>query len=469
MVGWLERQFGLTGAGTTWQREVGAGTTTFLTMAYIIFLQPAILSGALFGFSTGMDAGAVLTATCLAAALGSLLMGLLANYPVGLAPGMGLNFMFTLTLIPAAAATGAETPWKVALGVVLISGILFVILTFLRVRELILRALTDSLKNAIAVGIGLFIAFVGLQNSGLVLKDPGTAVTFNHRIYSPDLLIFFFGLFLTGAMMVRGIRGAVLWGIVASTFVAVIAKEALAGSETTIIAESALMTRFTVAGGLVTAPPSIMPTLMQADLVGALAAPLIPFIIIFLFMDMFDTMGTLIGVSTQAGLMRDGKLPRLTQAFAADALATAGGAALGTSTVTSYIESTAGVEYGGRTGLTACVVAGLFLLALFFEPVVQMVGSYAAITAPALVIVGSMMARNVVHIAWSDPAEALPAFLVLIGIPLSYSISDGIALGIISSVAIRLLGGRRREVDWMGYVLAGLMVAYFVLVRSRLG
>jgi AGZA family xanthine/uracil permease-like MFS transporter len=269
------------------------------------------------------------------------------------------------------------------------------------------------------------------------------------------------------------VRGSILWGIGAGTALAAALKlvlplfPSLAASK--LAAESMLMTRFTLAGGVVAPPPSIAPTFLQMDLIGALSLAMVPFIVIFLFMDVFDTMGTLIGVSEQAGFIRDNKLPRAEKAFLSDAVGTVTGAALGTSTVTSFIESASGVEQGGRTGLTALVVAALFLAALFFSPIVAMVGSYAAITAPALVLVGAMMLKNARKIDWDDPTESIPAFLTLLGIPLSYSIADGLALGFISYPIIKLLSGRAKEVQWMSAVLAALLILYFVLVRGRMG
>ncbi len=470
----LERHFRLAEHGTSVRTELVAGLTTFLTMAYIIFVQPAVLSGAMFGMKTGMDFGAVTTATCLAAALASAIMGLYARYPIAQAPGMGENFFFVFGAIPAATAAGFANGWQVALGVVFLSGVLFLVLSLFRVRETVLNALSPSLKNGIAVGIGLFIAFIGLQNAGLIIKSPATGVTLNHHFGSPDLLIFFGGLFLAVSLHARKVRGAILWGIAGATLLAVVFKlalphlpESLAASKD--ITESALVKRFALADRILAAPPSLAPTFLQMDLRGACSLAMLPFVIVFLFMVLFDTVGTLVGVGEQAGFIKDNQLPRAKEAFVADALGTTAGACLGTSTVTSYIESATGVEAGGRTGLTSLTTAALFLLALFFSPVIAMVGGYAPLTAPALVLVGAMMLRNVSKIDWDDPTESVPAFLTLLGIPLCYSIADGLALGFISYPAIKLLTGRGRSVHWVLHVLAVLLVIYFVAVRARLG
>jgi adenine/guanine/hypoxanthine permease len=470
----LERLFRLKEHQTTPRTEILAGVTTFLTMAYIIFVQPAVLSGGMFGRATGLDFGAVTTATCLSAALASAIMGLYARYPIAQAPGMGENFFFVMSAIPAATAAGFANGWAVALGVVFISGVLFLVLSLVGVREMVMNSISPSLKNAIAAGIGLFIAFIGLQNAGVILKDPGTAVKLNPHFASPDLVVFFVGLLIAAALHARRARGSILWGMAGATLLAVVLKLVLPRlgptvADSQLVTGSLLMQRFTIASDVVSAPPSLAPTLFKMDLAGALSVAMWPFIVIFLFMVFFDTVGTLVGVAEQAGFMRDNKLPRAQQAFVSDATATVIGACLGTSTVTSYIESATGVEQGGRTGLTAVTVAGLFLAALFFSPIIAMVGSYPPITAPALVLVGAMMLRSVEKIAWSDSSESVPAFLLLVGIPLSYSIADGLALGFISYPLIKLLSGRGREIGWLSYLMAVCLLAYFVFVRARIG
>ncbi|MBN2216267.1 MAG: NCS2 family permease [Pirellulales bacterium] len=481
----LERFFQLQRHGTTVRTELLAGLTTFLTMAYIIFLQPSILSGRLFGMSTGLDFGAVMTATCLSAAVATAIMGLYARYPIGQAPGMGENFFFVFSVLPAAgamiaagAASGridpaATSPWQIALGVVFISGLLFMLLTLFGVREMVYQAISPSMRNAIAIGIGLFIALIGMRNAGLVaVGDDGLKI--NPHFASPDLVVFFFGLFLTAALFARRVSGAIVLGILGAMLFAVLLKLSLAHAgpaitESPLVAGSRLAKDFAPSWQVVSAPPSVWPTFLKMDLVHALSWPMMPFILIFLFMDVFDTLGTLIGVSEQAGLTVDGNLPRVRQAMMSDAVGTVAGAALGTSTVTSFIESAAGVEQGGRTGLTACTVAVLFIVALLFGPLVAMVGCYPPASAPALVVVGAMMLRNATRIDWANYAEALPSFLIIVGIPFTYSIADGLALGLIAYPIVKAAAGQRRDVRGLMVLLALIMVAYFVFVRSRTG
>jgi AGZA family xanthine/uracil permease-like MFS transporter len=469
----LDRFFRLSEHGTTVRTELLAGLTTFLTMAYIIFVQPAILSGKTpTGELTGMDAGAVATATCLAAVLATTIMALYARYPIAQAPGMGENFMF-VALVGMLQVT-SETPWQTALGVIFIAGVIFLAISVLGVRKMLLDAISPSMRSAMAIGIGMFIAFIGLQHAGLVVEQPFSCVKLNPKFASPDAIIFFFGLLLTAGLHALRVRGSIVWGIVAATLLAVAMQTVLpllpeSISQSQLVLESRLMSDFTIAEGVVSTPPSIAPTFLKMDLIGALSWSMAPFILIFLFMDLFDTLGTLIGVSEQAGLIKDGKLPRAKQAFLSDAVGTVAGAALGTSTVTSFIESTSGVEQGGRTGLTALVVAVLFVAALFFSPIIFMVGSYTLITAPALVVVGSLMMKNVTKIDWPNYAESMPAFLVIIGIPLTYSIADGLALGFIAYPVVKLLAGQGRDVKWLMYVMAVVLVAYFVFVRSPMG
>jgi len=435
---------------TTTRIEIGAGITTFLTMAYIIFVQPAVLSGRMFGMDTGMDFGAVMMATCLAGALATVIMGIYANYPIAQAPGMGENFFFVFSVIPAAAALIAArgwqdtSPWQIALGVVLISGILFLILSLLKVRQYLIDAISPSLKNGIAIGIGIFIAFIGLKNAGIVVASSGTLVKMTGSIATPPLLVFGIGFLVMVVLHVRKIRGAILWGIGAGLAAALLLKEV-------------------TFSGVVSSPPALSPTLFKFDLIHALAVDLWPLIIIFLFMDVFDTIGTLIGVAEQAGFIKDNKLPRAGKALISDAVGTVAGAVMGTSTVTSFIESTAGVAQGGRTGFASVITAGCFILAIFFSPLVKMVANYPAITAPALVLVGAMMMGNVIKINWKDYTEAIPAFLTIVGIPLCFSIADGIAWGFISYPTIKLFSGRGREASWVMYLVGGLFLLRYLL------
>ncbi|MGD0655441.1 MAG: NCS2 family permease [Thermoguttaceae bacterium] len=485
----FDRLFHLTENKTTVRTELLAGMTTFLTMAYIIVVQPAVLSGGMFNKATGMDFGSVTTATCLSAALATIVMGLYARYPIAQAPGMGENFFFVFSLLPAAgmmiesqikAGTlqpSSTTPWQIGLGVIFYSGVLFLLLSMLGVREKLMEAISPSMRNGIAVGIGLFIAFIGLQFTHLVIPDPGTCVKMNVQFSSPDIIVFFFGLIVTAVLHARRVRGSILWGIIAGGLLAVALCLGLPYLGQGVmhykpVAESMLMTKFALPAighysdlaNLVSAPPSIAPTFFKMDLIGAASWPMLPFIFVFLFMVLFDTLGTLIGVAEQAGFIKDNRLPRAHRALISDALGTVAGAALGTSTVTSFIESASGVEQGGRTGLTALTVAALFLLALFFSPIIAIIGSYPPITAPALVVVGAMMMTNITKVQWRNYAESIPSFLIIIGIPMTFSIADGLALGCIAYPIIKLLAGQGRDVKWLMYIMAVVLIVYFVLV-----
>ncbi len=465
----LDRIFGLTARGTTAGTELGAGLTVFLTMSYIIFLQPAILSGQLFGIETGLDAGAVMTATCISAAVASIIMGLYARYPIAQAPGMGENFFMVFSVIPAAATltavrAGATTAWQVALGAVFVSGVLFLAISVFGVRSRLITALSPGMKAGIAGGIGLFIAFIGLRNSGFVLADPGTAVRLNTDFSNPDIWLFLAGLFITGALAARKVRGSIFWGIIIVTAMAVVLRLTLPEQSMS----GTMLAGFTPGARIISAPPSMAPTFMKMDIAGALNLTMLPFIIVLLFMDVFDTMGTLVGVASMAGFMRNGRLPNVEKVLVSDAVGTVVGAVAGTSTVTSFIESAAGVEQGGRTGLTAVTAGLLFLVALFFAPLFSMVGGYAVITAPALVVVGALMIQGIAGIDWKDFSEALPAFFTMIAIPFTYSIGDGLAVGFISYPVVKLLAGKGRRVGWLSYFMALVLVLYFVLVRGGL-
>jgi len=429
--------------------EVLAGLTTFLTMAYIIFVQPAVLSTDLAGKPTGLDFGAVLVATCLASAFASIFMGLFARYPIALAPGMGENFFF-VSVVMSLAALGVTRPWQTALGIVFLSGLAFLVLTVLKVREALIDAISPSMRNGIAVGIGLFIAFIGLRSGGVIVAKSGTLVGLNVQAPPSDLAIFATGLVVAGVLSVRKVRGSLLWGIAAGTIVALGAG------------------RIRVAG--VFGLPSIaQPAAFQMDVANALQPALVPFIIVFRFLGLFDTVVTLLGVAEQAGFLLRNKLPRASRALIVDATGISVGAMLGTSTVTCYIESAAGVAAGGRTGLTSVVTGVLFLLALLVSPLVAVIGTCQPITAPALVLVGAMMMQNARKIEWSEPSESIPAFLTVVGIPLAYSIADGLAMGFVSYPVIKLLSGRGRDVRWLAYAIGALLVLYFAFVRNRLG
>jgi len=446
----LDNIFQLTANGTNVRTEVLAGITTFLTMAYIIFVQPAVLTTDFAGQPTGMDFGAVLLATCISAALATTLMGLLARYPIALAPGMGENFFF-VSVVMALTALGFKDAWRVALAIVFLSGAVFMLLSVVRLREAVIDGISPSMCNGIAAGIGLLIAFIGLRNGQIIVGNPGTLVSLNTHIPIADFLVFAFGLLVTAVLHTRRVRGSILIGILAAMLLA-----ALLGK-----------VKFT---GIVGLPRIQQSGILQMDFNQVFSLKCLPFILVFLFMDLFDTVGTLVGVSEQAGLIRpDHKLPRASQALFADAAGTVVGATLGTSTVTSFIESATGVEQGGRTGLPALTTAALFLLAIFFSPLIAMVGNYAPITAASLIVVGALMMQNARKINWEDFSEAIPSFLMIVGIPLSYSIADGLALGFVSYPLVKLLSGRGREVKWPMYVLAVVLGLYFVFVRARLG
>jgi adenine/guanine/hypoxanthine permease len=438
----LERWFRLTALGTDIRTEVLAGATTFMTMAYIIVVQPTVLQAA------GMDFGAVLVATCLSSALATILMAFLANYPIALAPAMGHNFFFTYTVV-----VGMKVPWEIALGAVCIAGGLFILLSLYGLREAIIHAVPASLQQAIAVGIGLLIAMVGLQWSGIVVAAPGTVVGLGD-LRNPPVLLALFGLGTVSLLMVLEVKGAILWGMGAATMVGL----------------TSGLVRYE---GMVSLPPSLGPTILRLDIAGALHPDLVTVIFVFLILALFDTAGTLIGVSQQAGLLKDGKLPRARQALLADATGTVGGALLGTSTVTCYIESAAGVAAGGRSGLANLVTAALLMASLFFFPLVRMVGGgmqvgqaiLYPITAPALIVVGSLMVKNVREIPWDDPSEAIPAFLTMIMMPLSFSISEGIAFGFISFVFLKLATRRWRQIPWPLYLFAALFLLRYSLAH----
>ncbi len=446
---WLDRWFEMSAQGTTVRTEILAGVTTYLTMAYIVFVQPAVLSVDFAGHPTGLDFGAILLATCVGSAFASILMGLYANYPIALAPGMGENFFF-VSVMMSVAALGIPDAWQAALGVVFVAGVIFWLVSLVGVREAILNSISRSVRNGIAVGIGLFVTFIGLRNAGVLVSSPTTAVTLTPRLVSADVGVFFTGLIVAAALQVRRVKGAILWGMVAA------------------VAAAGALGRVHY-GGIVGLPQVHQVALFKMDIGAALTMSLLPFVVVLVFMDVFDTVGTLVGVAEQAGFTRNNTLPGANRVLMVDATGTVAGACLGTSTVTAYIESAAGVAAGGRTGMTAIVTGILFLLTLFFSPLVAAVGRYTPITAPALVIVGSMMMQNVTKIDWDDYSEAIPAFLTIVGIPLFYSIADGLALGFVSYPLVKLLGGRRRDVKPLMYAIAVLLVLYFVFVRSRIG
>ena len=429
----LEEYFEFARLGTNWRTEILAGVTTFLTMAYIVLVNPAILSAA------GMPLAAVTAATCLSAAFGSILMGMVARYPIALAPGMGLNAYFTY-----AVCIKLHIPWQ-TLGAVFLSGVIFLVITAAGIRQMILHAIPHELYAAVASGIGLFIAFVGFRNAGLVVANPETFVTLGN-IRNPTAILALCGLILMVALEVKKVRAAILIGVLATTGVAW---------------AFGLVHWTPAAGGF----HSLAATAFQLDIRGALGKGLLEIVFIFFFVDLFDNLGTLVAVTKRAGLIEeDHTIPRLNRIFFADATATVFGSLTGTSTVTSYVESTAGVAAGGRSGVTAIVTGLLFLAAIGAAPFAAIVPPAA--TAPALILVGSMMLTTVSEIRWRDPLIAVPAFLTLMLIPLTYSIANGLGFGIIAWAVVHLVTGKFRREEWLLYVLAALFLARFVYLGA---
>ncbi len=427
----LERLFKLSENGTNVRTEIIAGVTTFLTMAYIIFVNPAILSDA------GMDRGAVFVATCLAAAVGCFIMGLIANYPIAQAPGMGLNAFFTYVVV-----LGMGYTWQVALAAVFCSGVLFILLSLFKIREWIINSIPMSLRTGISAGIGLFLAFIALKNAGIVVDNPATLVSLG-AITSLPAVLGALGFFLTIALVHRGVKGAVMIAILSITALGLIFGDVQWG-------------------GVMSAPPSIAPTFMQLDFSSVFEVGMILVVFAFLFVDLFDTAGTLVGVATKAGLIgEDGKIPRLNRALLADSTATSVGALLGTSNTTSYVESVSGVAAGGRTGLTAVVVGILFLLALFFSPLAGMIPAYA--TSGALFYVAILMLSGLVSIDWRDLTEAAPTVVTCLLMPLTFSIAEGISMGFIAYALIKLLSGKGRNVSLSVWVMAIIFAVKYIL------
>jgi AGZA family xanthine/uracil permease-like MFS transporter len=430
----LENYFEFVKLGTGWRQEAIAGLTTFLTMAYIIFVNPSILADA------GMPAAAVTAATCISAGLASILMGAVARYPIAMAPGMGLNAYFTYGVVK-----GMGVPWETALGAVFLSGVLFLVLTALGIRRWIVESIPRPLYSATAVGIGLFIALIGMKNAGIVTGHPATMVTLGN-LRAPLTLLSLAGLVLTAALLIRGVRAAILIG---------------AGA-TTAAALAFGLTKFS--GG---APPleALSQTAFHLNIPAALQLGLAEIIFAFLFVDLFDNLGTLLAVATRAGLIEpDGRIPRIERILAADSVATIAGSLMGTSTVVSYIESAAGVAAGGRSGVTAIVTGLLFLMALFVAPFLGVIP--AAATAPALIVVGALMMAHASEIDWTDLRNAIPAFLTIIAIPMTFSIANGLGLGFLSYALLQLLTGRARTVSPFVYVLAAVLLLRFLYLGS---
>lgn len=428
----LEWVFDLKRHQSSIRKECVAGLTTFSTMAYIIVVNPLILATA------GMDYAAVMAATILSAALSTLIMGALANYPFALAPGMGVNAYFTYTLV-----VGLHVPWQIALGASFLAGLLFLLLTITGFRQLIIVALPESLRIALSGGIGFFLAFIGLKNVGAIVPSSATFVSLGD-VTQPEVLLTGLGVALIAALMSRGINGAILITLVLLWIVGM-----LLGLATW--------------QGFVAWPPSLSPTWLQLDIVGALQPEFWGITLAFLFIAIFDATGTLTALGHQGRFLnREGQMPRLGRAFYADSIGTMAAALLGSSTISTYLESGAGVASGGRTGLTALVVAGLFLVALFFSPFASSIPHFA--TAPALIVVGALMMRSLSHLQWEDPSEYIPGFVVLVSVPLTFSLATGIALGLILHPIVKLLCGRAREVHWLSWLLGALSAFKFATI-----
>ncbi len=430
----LEQYFRFRELGADWRTEILAGCTTFVTMAYIIFVNPAILH------ETGMPLAAVVAATCLCAAFGSVVMGAYAGYPIALAPGMGLNAYFTYSVVKA-----MHVPWETALGAVFLSGAAFLILTAVGVRRMIVSAIPHELYAAVAVGIGLFIALIGLRNAGIIVANQETLVAMGN-LRRPDTLLAIAGLLLIAALSAWRVRGAILLGILATTALG-------------------------IAFGLVRWQPQsysfreITATALHLDIRGALSYGLVEIVFVFLFVDLFDNVGTLVAVGKQARLFdQANQIPRINRILYSDAAATVVGSLAGTSTVTSYIESAAGVAAGGRSGVTAITTGVLFLATLFVAPAVGAIPTAA--TAPALIVVGSLMLAHAAEIPWSNPVISIPAFLTILTIPLTFSIANGLAFGFTAYVILKVARGEFRSVGWLVYVLAALFIARFVYLAA---
>ncbi|MGZ9723511.1 MULTISPECIES: NCS2 family permease [Rhizobium] len=424
----LERIFKLSEHGTSVRTELIAGVTTFLTMSYIIFVNPDILS------TTGMDRNAIFVATCLAAALGSIIMGVVANWPIGMAPGMGLNAFFAFTVVAALGFT-----WQQALGAVFISGSIFVLLTVTGVRSWLIAGIPRSLRSAIAAGIGLFLAIIALKSAGIVVANKATLIGLGDLKQTGPLLAIF-GFFVIAVLDAMKVKGSILIGILAVTVLSWI---------------------FGVSQfhGIVSAPPSIMPTFLQLDIVGALHGGLVHIILVFVLVEVFDATGTLIGVAKRAKLLEEGKPSRLSRALLADSAAIVAGSLMGTSSTTAYVESASGVQAGGRTGLTALTIAVLFIAALFFSPLAASVPAYA--TAPALLYVAGLMMRELTEIEWDDLTEAAPAALTALAMPFTYSIANGLAFGFISYVVLKVFTGRWSTLHVATQIVAALFIVRF--------
>ena len=459
--GLFEKLFHLSENKTTVRTEIMAGVTTFMTMAYILAVNPGIMSAA------GMDKGAVLTATAIAGFIGTLLMALFSNYPFALAPGMGLNAFFAFTVVGQMGYS-----WQTALAAVCIEGLIFIILSLTNVREAIFNAIPMNLKRSVSAGIGLFIAFIGLTGAQIIVSNPATKVSlfsFKSAILSGTfpttgitVVLAILGVLFTGILMVKKVKGNILWGILFTWVLGILCE--LSGLYIPDPAKGAFSTLPNLSAGISSfTPASLSPVFMQLDFSKMLSVDFIVVLFAFLFVDIFDTLGTLVGVSSKANMLdKDGKLPRIKGALMADALATTFGACIGVSTTTTYVESAAGVSEGGRTGLTAVTVAVLFALALFLSPFVMAIPAFA--TAPALIIVGFLMFTSVAGIDFNDSTEAVPSYIAILAMPFTYSIAEGISFGIISYTIINMLTGHTKKVSLLMYVLTALFIGKYIFL-----
>ena len=425
---WLARTFKLEEHQTDVRTELLAGLTTFLTMAYIIFVNPNILADA------GMPHDAVFVATCIAAAIGTIIMGMYANYPIAMVPGMGLNAYFAYAVVK-----GMGFAWQAALGAVFISGCLFLLVSLFGIRKMIVSGIPHSIRVAITAGIGLFLGIVSLRGAGLIVGHPATLVTLGD-VHQPSVILAVIGFFLIVALDHLRVKGAILIGILAVT----VASFFFAGN---------------TFHGVVSMPPSLAPTFLQLDIMGALSVGILNVVLVFFLVELFDATGTLMGVANRAGLLKEGKMDRLNKALLADSTAIMAGSLLGTSSTTAYIESASGVQAGGRTGLTALTVAVLFLLCLFFSPLAGVVPAYA--TAPALLYVSCLMLRELVDLNWEDTTEAVPAVLTALMMPFTYSIANGVAFGFITYSGLKLFTGRMREVPIIVWIISAVFLFRF--------
>lgn len=425
--------FKLNEANTNIKTEITAGLTTFMTMAYIIFVNPIILGDP---NGAGMNFESVMVATCVSSALTTLLMAFVANYPIALAPGMGMNVFFSYEV-----ARGMGVPWQICLGIVFLSGLLFIFLTLIGLREKIFYAVPDCMKFSIPAGIGIFIAFIGMKNAGIIVASKDTLVHLGD-IRSKTTLIPIIGFLITAILVARRIRGAILWGIIITALLSLITG----------------MVKFT---GAIFKIPDMSPTFLKLDFLGALSFKYIAPVFVFLFFAMFDAIGTIIGVGERAGFIKEGEFPRLNRALFVDATGSIIGSLCGTSTVTCYIESAAGIAEGGRTGFANLVTAGLFLIAIFFTPLAEIFT--APVVAPALIVVGAMMLETARRIRWDDFSEALPAFVTIISMPLTFSIATGLSFGFVTFVVSKVFSGKARDVHWIIYIVViFIILGYFI-------